>query len=128
MLGTFPTGAGEKLRIITEAERSAASLLLPDELSVIRDPFDPHSSNVKCQTLDADRYRRCGENVGGNVGIHKPVQVVEQESALVRFDSGAAFEPVFQQCQGTGPGENFRKDSPDKRSDMQPSENWARAR
>jgi hypothetical protein len=50
VLGTFPTGAGEKLRIITEAERSAASLLLPEELSVIRDPIDPHLSNMKGQT------------------------------------------------------------------------------
>ena len=46
---------------------------------------------------------------------------------MVRFDSGVAFEPVFQQRQRTGPGENFCKDSPDKRGDMQPPENRARA-
>ena len=41
---------GRKLEPLAEAERSAASLLLPEELSVIRDPIDPHLSNMKGQT------------------------------------------------------------------------------
>ena len=53
---------------------------------------------------------------------------MEQESALVQLDSAAGFEPIFQQRQWTWPRKNFCKDSPDKRSDMQPAKNRARAR
>src|ERR1039458_5817342 len=53
---------------------------------------------------------------------------MEQEPTLVRLDSGLAFEPVLQQRQRTRPREQFRKDSPDKRTDMQPAKNRARAR
>ena len=81
-------------------------------------PTDPYLSSVESQICDADDYRGDGEQVGGNVGIHKLVQIVEQESALVGLDSGAAFERVLQQSQWTRPREQFRKDSPDKRSDV----------
>jgi hypothetical protein len=53
---------------------------------------------------------------------------VEQEPALVRLDSGAAFDPVLQQRQRTRPRKQFRKDSPEKRSDVQPPENRVGAR
>jgi len=85
-------------------------------------------SSVKRQICGANDYPGDGEDVGGNVGINKLVQIVEQESALVRLDSGAAFEPIFQQSQWTWPRKNFRKDSPDKRSDVQLSKNRAGAR
>ena len=91
-------------------------------------PADPHLSSVESQICDANDYPGDGEHVGGNVGINKLVQIVEQESALVRLDSGAAFEPIFQQSQWTRPGKHFGKDSPDKRSDMQPAKERARAR
>ena len=91
-------------------------------------PADPHLSSVESQICDANDYPGDGEHVGGNVGIHKLVQIVEQESALVRLDSGAAFEPIFQQSQWTRPRKNFGKDSPDKRSDVQPAKNRAGAR
>ena len=59
-------------------------------------PADPNLSSVKRQICDANDYPGDGKNVGGNVGIHKLVQIVEQESALVWLDTGAAFEPIFQ--------------------------------
>jgi hypothetical protein len=76
-------------------------------------PADPNLSSVERQICDANDYPGDGEHVGGNVGIDKLVQIVEQESALVRLDTGAAFEPIFQQSQWTGPRKNFGKDSPD---------------
>jgi len=91
-------------------------------------PADPHLSSVKRQICDANDYPGDGEQVGGNVGIHKLVQIVEQESAQVRLESSAAFEPIFQQRQWTRPRKNFRKDSPDKRCDVQPAKNRPRAR
>src|SRR5208282_3412166 len=91
-------------------------------------PADPHLSSVKREICDANDYPGDGENVGGNVGINKLVQIVEQESALVRLDSGAAFEPIFQQRQRTRPRKHFGKDSPEKRSDMQPAKERAGAR
>ena len=91
-------------------------------------PADPHLSTMEGEIRDADDYPGDGEHVGGNVGIHKVVQIVEQESAPVRLDTSAAFEPIFQQRQWTRPRKHFGKDSPDERSDMQPAKNWARAR
>ena len=91
-------------------------------------PTDPHLASMESQICDADDYRGDGEHVGGNIGINKLVQIVKQEPALVRLDTSAAFEPIFQQSQWTRPWKQFRKDSPDKRSDMQPAENRARAR
>ena len=91
-------------------------------------PADPNLSSVESQICDADDYPGDGEHVRGNVGIHKPVQVVKQESALVWLDTSAAFQPIFQQGQWTRPRKNFGKDSPAKRSDVQPSKNRARAR
>src|SRR5260370_40672985 len=89
---------------------------------------DPHLSSVKRQVCDANDYPGDGEQVGGNVGIHKLVHITEQESALARLDSCAAFEPIFQQSQRTRPRKHFGKDSPQKRSDMQPAKERARPR
>ena len=91
-------------------------------------PADPHLSSVKREICDTNDYPGDGENVGGNIGIHKLIQIVEQESALVRLDSAVGFEPILQQSQWTWPRKNFRKDPPDKRSDMQPAKNRARER
>jgi hypothetical protein len=43
---------------------------------------------------------------------------MEQKPTPFRVDSGAAFQPVFQHGQRTGPGEQFRKDSPNKTTDV----------
>jgi hypothetical protein len=91
-------------------------------------PADPDLSSVKREICDANDYPGDGENVGGNVGIHKLVQIVEEESALVRLDSAVGFEPIFQQSQWTRPRKHFGKDSPEKRSDVQPPKNRAGAR
>jgi len=96
--------------------------------STVSVPADPHLSSVESQICDANDYPGDGEQVGGNVGIHKLVQIVEKESALVRLDSAAGFEPIFQQRQWTWPRKNFRNDSPDKRCDVEPSKNRAGAR
>src|SRR5436189_4386819 len=53
---------------------------------------------------------------------------MEQEPILVRLDSSFGFKPVLQQSQRTRPRKQFRKDSPDKRPDMQPAKNRVRAR
>ncbi len=53
---------------------------------------------------------------------------MKQESALVWLDTGAAFEPIFQQSQWTRPRKNFGKDSPEKRSDVKPAKDRAGAR
>ena len=91
-------------------------------------PADPHLSTIERQICDADNYPRTGEDVDGDIGIYKLVQIVEQEPALVWLDTGAAFEPIFQQSQWTRPRKHFGKDSPDKRSDVQPPKNRAGAR
>ena len=52
---------------------------------------------------------------------------MEQKPTLIWLDASLAFEPVFQQCQGTRSEKHFGKGSPDKRSDMQPAKNRARA-
>jgi hypothetical protein len=84
-------------------------------------PADPNLSSVEHQICDAYDYPGDGEHVGGNVGIHKLIQIVEQESALVRLDTSAAFQPIFQQRQWTRPRKQFGKDSPDKGCDVQPA-------
>ena len=91
-------------------------------------PADPHLSTIERQICEADNYCRSGEDVDGDIGIHKLVQIVKQEPALVWLDTSVPFEPIFQQRQWTRPRKNFRKDSPDKRCDVQPSKNRARAR
>ena len=89
---------------------------------------DPYLSSIKREICDANDYPGDGENVGGNVGIDKLVQIVKQESALVRLNSGPAFEPIFQQRQWTRPRKHFGEDSPDKRCDVQPAKERAGAR
>ena len=91
-------------------------------------PTDPHLASMESQICDANDYPGDGENVGGNIGIYKLIQIVEQKSALVRLDSATDFEPIFQQSQWTRPRKNFCKDSPEKRSDVQPSKNRAGTR
>src|SRR5579859_2806635 len=81
---------------------------------------------METKIQNADDYRCNRKNDWGNIRIHQPIQIVEQERALCRLDSGPAFEPVFQQSQGTRPRKEFRKDSPKKRNDMQPPENRTR--
>ena len=85
-------------------------------------------SSVESQICNAYDYPGDREDVRGNVGINKLVQIVKQESALVWLDISAPFEPIFQKRQWTRPRKNFRKDSPDKRCDVQPSKKRARAR
>jgi hypothetical protein len=54
-------------------------------------PADPQLSSVESQICNAYDYPGDGEDVRGNVGINKLVQIVEQESTPVRLDSGTAF-------------------------------------
>ena len=61
-----------------------------------------------------------------DVGIDQFVQVMEQKPALIWLDSGLGFQPALDQGQGTRPGEQFREESPNKRSDVQPAKQWAR--
>lgn len=91
-------------------------------------PADPHLSSVESQVRNAYDDPGNREDVRGNVGIHKLVQIVEQEATLVWLDSAPAFEPIFQQRQWTRPRKQFGKDSPDKRCDVQPAKKRARAR
>ena len=76
-------------------------------------PADPYLSSVKRKICEANDHPGHGEHFVGNVGIHELIQIVEQESTLVWLDSGAAFEPIFQESQWTRPRKRFGKDSPD---------------
>jgi hypothetical protein len=40
-------------------------------------PVDPQLSSVESQICDANDYPGDGEHVGGNVGIHKLIQIME---------------------------------------------------
>jgi hypothetical protein len=53
---------------------------------------------------------------------------MEQEPTLGGLDSGFGFKPVLEKSQRTRPRKQFRKEAPDKRTDMQPPKNLARAR
>ena len=53
---------------------------------------------------------------------------MEQESALIRLDSGPLFQPIFQQGQRTRPRKKFRKDSPEETSNVQTPEKRTGAR
>ena len=88
----------------------------------------PHESSVERQIHNADNDGRKRKNARRNVRIDELIQIMQQESALVRLDSGPLFQPIFQQGQRTRPRQNLRKDPPDKRSNVQSPEKRARAR
>jgi hypothetical protein len=79
----------------------------------------------KIQSADDCASNR--QNSCGDVRIDELIQVMEQEPTMVWLDSGVAFEPVLQHRQRTRPRKQLRKNPPDKRNDMQPAENRARA-
>lgn len=96
-------------------------------MSGLSEPSDPHLPDIKPKVQSAGDHPYNRQDVCRNVRIDQPIQVMEQEPILVRLDTGPAFEPVLQQRQRTRPRKQFRKDSPDKRPDMQPAKNRARA-
>ena len=87
---------------------------------------DPHLPSIERKIQNADEYACNRQNGCGDVGIDQLVQIMKQKPILIWIDSGLGFEPVLQQTQGARPREQFRKDSPNKRSDMQPAKNRAR--
>src|SRR5437879_10641242 len=87
---------------------------------------DPHSPSIESKIESADQHTCNHQRDRGDVGIHEFIQVVEQKSTMVWFNSGFAFQPVLQQSQRTRPREQLGKDSPNKGTDMQPAENRAR--
>ena len=88
----------------------------------------PDPTYVQRKIENAYDYSRNGQNGCGNVGVHKLVQVMEQKPSLVRLDARLGFEPVLKHSQRTRPGEQFGKNAPDKRGDVQPAKRGARAR
>lgn len=89
------------------------------------EPCDPHLPPVKCKIENADKHAGNRQNGYRDVGIDKLVEVMEQKASLVRLDPCLGFEPVLKQSQRTRPQKQFRKDSPDERSDMQLAKNRA---
>jgi len=88
----------------------------------------PQQSSVERQIQKANNDSRNYESGCRNVGIDQLIEIVEQEPALLRFDSGSPFECIFEQRQWTRPGKNFRENPPDQRNDVQTPEKRTRAR
>lgn len=86
---------------------------------------DPYLPPVECKIEKADKYTNDRQNHCRYVRIDELVQVVEQKAALVRRDARRGFEPVLKHSQRTRPRKQFRKNSPEQRSDMQPAKNGA---
>jgi len=89
---------------------------------------DPKLPAVKGKIQSADDHPCKREDGCRNVWIDELIQVMEQEPALVRLDSGFGFKPVLKHGQRARPGKHLRKYPPDERSDMQEAENRSRAR
>src|ERR1035438_2758507 len=62
-----------------------------------------------------------------DVRIDQLVEIVEEETSLVRLDARLLFPPVLEKSQGTGPRQQLRDNSPDQRNDMQPAKNRTRS-
>jgi hypothetical protein len=77
-------------------------------------PSDPHPTSIKRKIQNADEYACDHQNGCGDIGIDQLVQIVKQESTLIRLDSGSAFEPILEYSQRTRPRKQYRQDSPDK--------------
>ena len=90
-------------------------------------PGDPDLPAIERKIQSADDHPRNRQNGWGDVRIDQLIQIMEQEPTLVWLDSSFGFEPVLQHGQRTRPRKQLREDPPDKRSDMQPPENRARA-
>lgn len=87
---------------------------------------DPHLASIERKVQKADKYACNRQDSCRDLGIDEYIQVMEQKPTPVWLDSGFGFQPVLEQSQGTRPGQQFRKHSPNKRSDMQPAKDRAR--
>ncbi len=92
-------------------------------MSRLSEPSDPDLPTIEGKVQSADDYACNRQNSCRDVRIDQLIQVMEQEPTLVWLDSGFAFEPVLQNRQRTRPRKQFRENSRDKRSEMQPAEN-----
>lgn len=60
---------------------------------------DPHLPPVERKIENADEDASNRQNVCGDVGIDKLVQIMKQKPALVGFDTGLGFEPILTQSK-----------------------------
>ena len=84
---------------------------------------DPNFPAIEGKIQSADDHPCNREDGCRDIRIDQLVQVMEKEPTLVRLDSGLGFKPVLQHGQRTRPRKQFRKYSPDERSDVQPAKN-----
>src|SRR5229473_112536 len=71
-----------------------------EELS---EPSNPDLAAIEREIQSADDHARNYQNGCRDVRIDELIQVMEEEPALVRLNSGLAFEPVLQHGQRTRP-------------------------
>ena len=83
----------------------------------------PNLPAIEGKIQNADDHPCNREDGCRDIRIDQLIQVVEQKPTLVRLNASLAFEKVLQQRQRTRPRKQFRKDSPDKRNNMQPAKN-----
>ena len=67
-------------------------------LAKLAAPADPHPTSIHRKVQNADEHACNRQSGRGDIGIDQLVQVMEQESALVRLHAGLGFEPVLKQC------------------------------
>jgi hypothetical protein len=60
------------------------------------EPSDPHLPAIERKIQEANEYACNRQDSGGDVGIDKLVQVMEQKATLVWLDASFAFEPVLK--------------------------------
>ena len=78
---------------------------------------DPDSPAVEGKIQSADDPPCNREDGRRDVRTDQLIEGMEKEPTLVRLDSGLGFKPVLQHGQRTWPREQFRKGSPNERSD-----------
>lgn len=81
-----PMGSGNWFRFAAQDRQ---------EVSLSATASEPHLPPVECKIENANKDARSRQNGCGDVGIDQFVQVMHQESSLVRRDSGFGFEPVL---------------------------------
>jgi hypothetical protein len=89
-------------------------------------PGGPHLTAIEHKVQSADDYSSNRQYCCRDVRIDQLIQVMEQETTLVRLDASPGFKPVLKHSQRTRPRKQFGKNPPDKRNDMQAAKNRPR--
>jgi hypothetical protein len=79
--------------------RVGVGLLSPGRiasLAKLAAPADPHPTSIHRKVENADEHACNRKSARGDIGIDHLVQVMEQESALIRLHARLGFEPVLK--------------------------------